>query len=250
MVLCFLAIVANCQPTKQTLEPFTSVVICANGDVGFQPSTDSTYSMVLQGNEELFDTMEAVVKNGVLYIQSPKPGNSNKGSVVAIISAPKDAIDEMTISGNGDVALTGGFTSPTFKMDITGNGDVAADLVVSGTVTVQAGGNGDLLLVGSLGSLDLTGTGNGDVAVFGIKGDANVELEGNGDTFIGGSPQTVISGNQLGNGDLSYSGGSCDVKSRRFDDDDTCEKEDRKPSKVSLPQPSAGSYLSGANVCA
>lgn len=127
---------------------------------------------------------------------------------------------------------------------------MAADLVVSGAVTVQVRGNGDLLLVGSLGSLDLTSTGNGDVDVFGIKGDANVELEGNGDTFIGGSPQTVISGKQLGNGDLSYSGGSCDVKSEEYDDDDTCEKDDRKPSKVSLPQPSAGSYLSGASVCA
>ena len=74
----------------------------------------------------------AVVEDGVLYIQSPKPGNSNKGSVVAIVSAPKDAINEMTISGNGDVAVTGGFTSPTFKLDIRGNGGVAADLVVSG----------------------------------------------------------------------------------------------------------------------
>eukprot|EP00890_Picochlorum_soloecismus_P006363 jgi/Picsp_1/6728/NSC_04069-R1_hypothetical protein COCSUDRAFT_52098 [Coccomyxa subellipsoidea C-169] len=250
MVLCFLAIVANCQPTKQTLEPFTSVVICANSDVGFQPSTDSTYSMVLEGNEELFDTIEAVGKDGVLYIQSPKPGNSNKGSVVAIISAPKDAINELSVSGNGDVALTGGFTSPTFKMDITGNGDVGADFVVSGAVTVQADGNGDLVLVGSLGSLDMTANGNGDIEVFGIKGDANVEFEGNGDVFIGGSPQTVISGSQLGNGELSYSGGSCTVKSEDYDDDDTCEKVDRKPSKVSLPQPSAGSYLSGAIVCA
>lgn len=59
----------------------------------------------------------AVVEDGVLYIQSPKPGNSNKGSVVAIVSAPKDAINEMTISGYGDVAVTGGFTSPTFKLD-------------------------------------------------------------------------------------------------------------------------------------
>jgi len=190
------------------------------------------------------------VEDGVLYIQSPKPGNSNKGSVVAIVSAPKDAISEMSISGNGDVAITGGFTSPTFKMDITGNGDVGADLVVSGAVTVQAGGNGDLDLVGSLGSLDLTDTGNGDIAVFGIKGDANVELEGNGDVFIGGSPQTVISGSQQGNGDLSYSGGSCTVKSEEYEDDDTCERDDRSPSKVSLPKPSAGSYLSGASVCA
>jgi hypothetical protein len=191
----------------------------------------------------------AVVEDGVLYIQSPKPGNSNKGSVVAIISAPKDAIDAMTISGNGDVAVTGGFTSPTFKMDITGNGDVAADLVVSGTVTVQAGGNGDLDLVGSLGSLDLTSDGNGDVDIFGLSGNADVKLKGNGDVFIGGSPQTVISGSQDGIGELSYSGGSCSVTGGFFGE--TCQREDDEdPESVSLPRPSSGSFQTSVSTCA
>jgi hypothetical protein len=57
LVVCLLASV-RCQQA-QTLDPFTSVVICANGDVGFQPSTDSSYSVTLEGNEELFNTIEA-----------------------------------------------------------------------------------------------------------------------------------------------------------------------------------------------
>eukprot|EP00890_Picochlorum_soloecismus_P006364 jgi/Picsp_1/6729/NSC_04070-R1_unnamed protein product [Sphingobacterium sp. 21] len=246
LVVSLLASVRSQQP--QPLDPFTSAVICANGDVGFQPSTDSSYSFTLQGNAELFDTIEAVVEDGVLYIQSPKPGNSNKGSVVAIISAPKDAINELSVSGNGDVALTGGFTSPTFKMDITGNGDVGADLVVSGAVTVQADGNGDLDLVGSLGSLDLTSDGNGDISVFGISGNADVKLKGNGDVFIGGSPQTVISGSQDGIGELSYSGGSCSVTGGGFDE--TCQKENEDPESISLPRPSSGSSKIDSSICA
>lgn len=56
LVVCLLVAFGHCQ---QTLEPFTSVVVCANSDVGFQPSSDSSYSMVVQGNQELFDTVEA-----------------------------------------------------------------------------------------------------------------------------------------------------------------------------------------------
>lgn len=55
LVVCLLVAIGHCQ---QILEPFTSVVVCANSDVGFQPSTDSSYSMVVQGNQELFDTVE------------------------------------------------------------------------------------------------------------------------------------------------------------------------------------------------
>jgi len=57
LVVCLVAGV-RCQQS-QTLDPFTSVVICANGDVGFEPSTDSSYSFALEGNEELFGTIEA-----------------------------------------------------------------------------------------------------------------------------------------------------------------------------------------------
>ncbi|KAI8107042.1 hypothetical protein M9434_001688 [Picochlorum sp. BPE23] len=207
--------------------------------------------MVVQGNQELFDTVEAVVEDGVLYVQSPKAAQSDNGDVVAIISAPKDAIKDLTVSGNGDVYLVDGFTSPSFQIVNSGNGDVEADLAVSDTITVRVEDNGDVELVGSFGSLDLTLSGNGDFDIFGLTGNANVKLEGNGDAFIGGSAQTVISGSQTGNGELEYSGGgTCSVQSEFAED--TCQREDDEvPDFISLPKPSSSeSVRNSVAICA
>lgn len=194
--------------------------------------------------------MYVVVEDGVLYVQSPKAAQSDNGDVVAIISAPKDAINDLTVSGNGDVYLVDGFTSPTFQIINAGNGDVEADLAVSDAITVRVEDNGDVELVGSFGSLDLTLSGNGDFDIFGLTGNANVKLEGNGDVFIGGSDQTVISGSQTGNGELEYSGGTCTVQSEFAED--TCQREDdEEPDSIMLPRPSSSeSVRNSVAICA
>eukprot|EP00889_Picochlorum_renovo_P004210 jgi/Picre1/31240/NNA_006594.t1 len=208
-------------------------------------------------NTEIFSHVMArffylsLVEDGVLYVQSPKAAQSDNGDVVAIISAPKDAINDLTVSGNGDVYLVDGFTSPSFQIVNSGNGDVEADLAVSDTITVRVEDNGDVELVGSFGSLDLTLSGNGDFDIFGLTGNANVKLEGNGDAFIGGSAQTVISGNQTGNGELEYSGGgTCSVQSEFAED--TCQREDdEEPDFISLPKPSSSeSVRNSVAICA
>ena len=231
-----------------TLDPFSSVVVCGNIQVGIKPSADNTYSVEFQGDASQFSSLQAKVKNGVVYAQNPGTINSNTG-VVMIISAPPDALHSLETKGNGDTSMISGFTVDTFQIVASGNGVTRASLNVSGELSATFSGNGELTVGGALGSLNLQNSGNGAVSVFGVQGDATVDVTGNGETYIGGSPKTTITGSNTNYNPVTYSGKSCDISSSSSFVPGCVESSGKSAPHISLPSPGGGYFMAGPKTC-
>ncbi|KAI8100511.1 hypothetical protein M9435_006995 [Picochlorum sp. BPE23] len=141
----------------------------------------------------LFDSYQAVVSDGTLYISNPKSG-SGTGGVVVLVSAPSDAINKITLGGQGQFSMVEGFTADTFDIEFSEQGAADISIDIDGALTINRGGQGKLAVVGKSGSLSLNVTGQGETAVFGVQGDAEVNLNGQGDAFVGGSASSTITG--------------------------------------------------------
>lgn len=219
------------------LEPFTSVETCLNGAVGIQPSTDSSYSYEVQGNPAFAKYYSATVKDGVLYVQNQAASftGAEQGNVVVVNVSP-DALTSVKATGNGAVDIVSGLSAKNFDLTTTGNGVVNVDLDVSGALTMDASGNGEITVSGSFGTADVTITGNGAVSLYGLEGNAKVDISGNGETYIGGSDSTAITGTKTSLSPLTYQGASCDVTGGSTFSPGCVKESQSAPKPVSLPR--------------
>lgn len=238
-----------CAEKKEKLEPFSSIVICGAFDVGVQPSKDSSYSAQFLGDSTQFPSMEAVVVNGVLYVQNSADIITQNG-VSMIISVPDNALKSLeTKNCVGSVSVMPGLNAETFSIIASGTGDLSAvvDIRKDLQLNVKDQNVGNVEVSGTSGGLILTVKGTGDVSIFGLSGDAKVDLEGTGGTFIGGGPTTVISGSSSSMNPLEFTGKECNIPGGFFGP--ACERvAARTPPAVTLPD-GKGMIQSGPSTC-
>lgn len=120
---------------------------------------------------------------------------------------------------------------------------------VKDELTVDIGSNsvGDVTVAGSSGSLMLTSKGTGNTEIFGVSGPAKVDLNGVGDVYIGGGPDSAISGTSELMSPVQFTGKSCGLPDGFFGPG--CEKVKAKSTpKISLPSPN-GITMTGPSTC-
>jgi len=166
------------------------------------------------------DVLTAVVVDGTLTLTT-KDGAVDSTCTVNLRS---EDIREITCEGSGDLIHVGDVTGLE-KITVTGNGDLdlarlltdaldlhargsgrvaIADLQV-GTLLVDLGGTGDLVLVGAAdhATIDITGNGNLDAQGLMIQ-DLDIQITGNGDATV--TVAGTITGAAHGSGDLDVFG--------------------------------------------
>ena len=217
-------------------------------DVGIQTGDGYSYDTV--GNADLAKSVSLSVADGVLKIEATSLPQGPVSPIVVVVTAPSDAsITSISSTGSGDMAILKGFASEKLDVTLPGSGDFDGDVDVSGLLTVGQTGSGDVTVAGSIGDLSLTAQGSGDMNFYGVDKTASVTLSGSGDVFIGGSSSLSVTGTDSGSGDLSYDGGSCDVK--LSGSGDVCVRsQGRTPPSTQLPSPRGTSiYGGGAYTC-
>ncbi len=180
----------------------------------------------IEGEENLLEYITIEVKNNTLLVKEKDNMNLktswNKGIKITI---PFKDINNISLTGSGDLWNEDLLTSNDLDVSLTGSGDVVLNIKTSntkGSVT----GSGDVTLKGTTNALEAIVTGSGnfngtdletidtDVLVTG-SGDAKVVCNGTFKARVAGSGDIQYKGNPktedtkvAGSGDITYQGKS------------------------------------------
>jgi hypothetical protein len=156
----------------------------------------------VEAQANLIDLIEVRVVNGVWHINTSEGFSTDKAFIVHI-SLPM--VDQVTVSGSGDVTSEGTFDAPgRMKLDIDGSGNITLAFRAEET-TANIAGSGDMKLSGASGELRVSIQGSGDVNARALKAaQASVEIAGSGDVLLNASESLTAS--IQGSGDVVYSG--------------------------------------------
>lgn len=191
---------------------FSSIQNC--GAVPIIVTPGDSYSVVVTGDAaaSAATTGSVSAPDGELSFTIAGPMETSSAFYITV-TMPSDALEAVRISGSGPVYVNSGFTAKDFDVTISGSGDVTLGADVTDTLAITINGSGDLEATGTVANVDLQINGSGDVSVLDLQDQATVQINGSGDVYIGGASGSQISGNVFGSGDVSYSGGECNVSS-------------------------------------
>ena len=231
ILVSFAALTSRVLAVTSTLDvsgPFSGVQTCVSADVLIVPG--NMYKVQVTGDENAVAATSASVDSGILQFALQGPLNTREAFYITV-TMPSDALETVIQSsnGNGDLVVNSGFTAKDLALTADGNGDIKLGVDVTGILTADISGNGEVTLEGTIGDATIENSGNGDLSIYDLTREASLTQSGNGDVYINGASGSVITGTNDGNGDLSFSGATCDVSGDGFGDN--CEETTPKPPK-------------------
>jgi hypothetical protein len=188
---------------------FSSIQNC--GAVPIIVTPGDSYSVVVTGDAAASAaTTGSVSPDGELSFTIAGPMETSSAFYITV-TMPSDALEAVRVSGSGPVYVNSGFIVKNVAVTISGSGDVTLGADVTDTLAITINGSGDLEATGTVANVDLQINGSGDVSVLDLQDQATVQINGSGDVYVGGASGSQITGNVFGSGDVSYSGGECNV---------------------------------------
>lgn len=162
-------------------------------------------NIIVKGEENLLPFIKIEVVDQVLKISIEKNKyisvSKRKGIVIIV---PFEAINQVTLSGSGDIIGKNKIKSKNFSITLKGSGDV--DLEIEATnVDVNLTGSGDIDLSGNTENINSDLNGSGDIDATKLKAlNANVTVSGSGDNAVNCSESFY--GRVTGSGEIKYAG--------------------------------------------
>ncbi|CAL66828.1 head GIN domain-containing protein [Christiangramia forsetii] len=173
------------------------------GSMNVELVSGSEGTLKIQAESNLQEYIKTEVKNGKLRISTEEGFNLNPKDDI-LITVPVENIEEVSVTGSGDIWTKDRLKSSNMKVQVTGSGDLKLDLEVKdlkGMVT----GSGDVKLKGKSQNFECTVTGSGDFEAFELQAE-NVEakVSGSGDIMVNAS--NSLKASVSGSGDIVYKG--------------------------------------------
>lgn len=179
-------------------------VVCA-GFMDFELVSGREGNISIEGEENLLDYIITEVKNDELVVKVEKGVNLKTSWKKGIkITIPVEDIDEVSLSGSGDVWNSDKLNTDELKVELSGSGDINLNVktnALSSTLT----GSGDIKIVGDTDVLETKITGSGDFHGFELNAD-------NTEAYVTGSGDIKVVSNKMlkarvtGSGDITYKG--------------------------------------------
>ncbi|MEC5166768.1 hypothetical protein RCH18_002517 [Flavobacterium sp. PL11] len=162
-------------------------------------------TITVKGEENLVPLIKIEVVNQVLKIFTEKNKyiSTSKGKGIVIV-IPIENINNVSLTGSGDIVGKTTIKSENFSVQLTGSGDI--DLKIeANSVNVLLTGSGDINLSGNTESInsDLKGSGDIDAGKLTSK-NANVTVSGSGDNAV--NCTETIYARVTGSGEIKYTG--------------------------------------------
>lgn len=160
----------------------------------------------VEGESNLLDHVITEVRGNVLEIKTEDGINlqPSRNNMITIMVPFKD-LNEVNLSGSGDVVSRDRIVATSFSTALAGSGDVVLD-VEAKTIKASLSGSGDLTLKGKTQEVELNLSGSGDIHASELKAtDAEASVAGSGDISLnceGGTLKARVAGS----GDIEYSG--------------------------------------------
>jgi len=166
----------------------------------------NTESLRLEGDATAINEIETKVEDGVLKIRNKKQMNTrswnNTGKVNIYIQAK--SLNNLVLSGSGNVEVNGKVKSANLSNTISGSGSIAVNMDVENYNAVISG-SGEISAKGYAKNSKITIAGSGDFDGRNLKtSNSSAKVSGSGDISIIADKQldAVVSGS----GDIRYSG--------------------------------------------
>jgi hypothetical protein len=180
----------------------------------------SSESVKVEAPAEMMDKIITEVQGGILKIYNKRDfnfnwkdwfGGNNHHKVIVYVAAKN--INEITVSGSGDVFFKDGLTGNNMKIKVSGSGDVFGKVEVK---SLEAGisGSGDMRLSGHAQTSTISVTGSGDFSGHDlITSTTSVRVSGSGDAsvYVNDRLDAAVSGS----GDVRYAGNAKNVSTAK-----------------------------------
>jgi hypothetical protein len=162
-------------------------------------------SITITGEENLIPHIITEVNGNELIITTENGYNLKTSKRTGIlVQVPFESLDEVSLTGSGDIISKDVIKTTTFTTNLTGSGDIHLKLEAE-SVEGKLVGSGDIMLQGNSQNVIYKLTGSGDIEAFDLKAiDADAMISGSGDInlYCDGSLKARISGS----GDVNYRG--------------------------------------------
>ncbi len=162
-------------------------------------------NITIEGEENLLEYIITEVEGGKLKVKTRNNVSLRTSYNKTIkITIPFKDINEVSLSGSGDLWNEDKITSNNLKVALAGSGDVVINLEASSLKT-SLSGSGDIILKGQTNDLDMSLAGSGDIQAFGLQANnTDVSLAGSGDIEVVSNKN--LRARVAGSGDIQYKG--------------------------------------------
>lgn len=188
---------------KRSTASYDQIKMAGFFDVELVSGTEG--SITITGEENLIPHIITEVDGNELIIKTENGYNLQTSKRTGIlVQVPFESLDEVSLTGSGNIIGKDVIKSTAFKTKLTGSGDLQLSLDAESVESMLVG-SGDIQLQGTTQKVLHQITGSGDIDAFDLKAtDAEANISGSGDINLhcDGTLKVRISGS----GDVNYVG--------------------------------------------
>lgn len=181
--------------------PFQAIEIIGSPEVEYTQSKGKT-TVSIYGSDNLIELLDVRASKGTLIVKLKKKISiQGEARLKVIVSSPK--LNQINITGSGDVELKGTLKGDILNMNITGSGDIGGKHIHYTDINIHISGSGDVSLNG-IKSNNLTAkiNGSGDITLKGKTKTASFEVSGSGDVNAKKLKAEKVAAHVNGSGDI------------------------------------------------
>lgn len=195
----------NVVTEERSVGSYDGVALSGSFDVELVAGSEGR--ITLKGDDNLLEHLVTEVKSGTLHIKPEKGYNlepsSWKGGGI-LVTVPVETIQEVSMSGSGDIVGKTRLKSESLRASMSGSGDMSLE-VEAGQVEVALSGSGDINLSGSADRAEIRVSGSGDVKAYELQA-REVEAVVAGSADIRVTATESLMARVSGSGDIHYRG--------------------------------------------
>ncbi|MXV52962.1 DUF2807 domain-containing protein [Pedobacter sp. HMF7647] len=163
-------------------------------------------SLKLEGDKEDLAKIETVVEDGILKVRFQKKMNSswfNTHEKVRVYITAKQ-LDEVSLSGSGNIKVDGTIKSTDFKTKLSGSGNISLAANAS-TFNAAISGSGGITVSGETKGSSISISGSGDFNGKGLHSQTtDIKISGSGNAKV--NVDETLNAAVSGSGNIYYSG--------------------------------------------
>jgi hypothetical protein len=209
LVLVFTSFIARVQAEEQTRKLDSFKEISLRIDATIQLQQGSVQNVKIEAKPSTLGEILTEVKDNKLIIRYPNKNYLWKtfqpGDITIYITIPE--IDELNISGSGNIVAEEAIIAEEIELSISGSGNIQLADLSAKEVEAIISGSGDIELAGKNPSRDLSVTisGSGDFKGLDFKAnDVSIKISGSGNVGVEATENLYV--RTAGSGDVTYRG--------------------------------------------
>jgi len=204
----------NIVTVERSTEEYDAIAVAGWFDVILVDGQEGKLS--IKGEENLLEHIKTEVKEGKLVIKVKKGFNlqpsSWKKDGGIYVTVPVESVNEVSLSGSGDIVGKKTISASEFSTNMSGSGDITLD-VESKTVSASMSGSGDINLSGTTEVFDVQISGSGDIEAYDLIAD-NVDARISGSADIKVTANKMLKARVSGSGDIHYRGDATKIDTK------------------------------------